>query len=616
MNETRSIRPESPAFEERLRVLKEAIPECFTEGKLDPDRLRELLVDTSLEEGPERYGLFWPGKREARSRAFKPSKMALHNASKEGVNDRKSKNLIIEGENLEVLKLLSKSYRGRVKLIYIDPPYNADEDRVYDDTFSESEIEFEKSSGLRSEDGSALVTNRKSSGRYHSKWLSMMYPRLLVAKDLLASDGVIFISIDDNEVSNLKSILDEVFGAENFEGIIHWRRRYNQPNDKKKLIALVAEFLVCYTRSKEKYKESGVGKLGLTGRFSNPDNDPRGDWASKPWKVGSDQGGSKYTITSPSGKKLEGEWMGDADTYAALLADNRIYFPKDGDGSPRKKYFKSEREEEGQCANNWWPHDRFGHNEEANDEVEALLGKRNIFSNPKPTKLLKNIVQLANASDDAIILDFFAGSGTTAQAVLELNEEDGGNRQFVLVQMPEATPEDSAAREAGYETIAEITKERVRRVIKKIETEKGKLSDRDRGFRVYKLAKTGFKEWRDYEGGSLEEYEKQLSLHLAETDDKAREEDLVAEIMLREGFPLDSTVERLEEGSLAVTRVESASSAHRLFVCLDEGFGRSLTVRTFEKLGIAQEDVFICLDSALSDEAKLRIRELCRLATI
>ena len=251
------------------------------------------------------------------------------------------------------------------------------------------------------------------------------------------------------------------------------------------------------------------------------------------------------------------------------------------------------------------------------------------FDFPKPLGLIKKIVQLAIQLDsdpdavdesledsDNIVVDFFAGSGTTAQAVLELNEEDSGNRQFILVQMPEVTPEDSEARKAGYETIAAITQERVRRAIKKIEKEQGKNSDRDRGFRVYKLSKTGFKDWRDFEGSSLDEYEKQLSLHLAETSDKAKEEDLIAEIMLREGFPLDSTIDRLEEGALVVTRVESSASAHRLFICLDTGFGRSLTVRTFEKLGIANEDVFICLDEALTDEAKLRIRELCRLATI
>jgi adenine-specific DNA-methyltransferase len=217
---------------------------------------------------------------------------------------------------------------------------------------------------------------------------------------------------------------------------------------------------------------------------------------------------------------------------------------------------------------------------------------------------------------DSIILDYFAGSGTTAQAVLELNEEDGGNRQFVLVQMPEPTPEDSEARKAGYETIAEITKERVRRVIKKLEEEKGKLSDRDRGFRVFKLAPTGFKKWTDYVGSSPEEYDKQLELHLADTDAKLKDSDLVTEIMLREGFPLDSKVEEKEEGELLVYRVESETSAHKLFVCLDDKIGAKLSTRAFDRLGVAQEDVFVCRDEVLSDQAKLRVRELCRLATV
>lgn len=262
----------------------------------------------------------------------------------------------------------------------------------------------------------------------------------------------------------------------------------------------------------------------------------------------------------------------------------------------------------------FWDHQYAGNTDNGTRDLLDLFSKK-VFDNPKPVQLIKRALEHASERD-SIILDFFAGSGTTAQAVLELNEEDGGHRQFILVQMPEPTPEDSEARKAGYKTIAEITKERVRRVIKKINKEKGKLSDQDRGFRVFKLGNTGFKQWKDYAGGSLEEYEKQLLLHLAETEEESKEDDLVAEIMLREGFPLDSRIERLEEGALTVSRVESDASAHRLFICLDSGFGRSLTVRTFEKLGVAPDDVFVCRDDSLSDEAKLRIRELCRLATV
>ena len=615
MNEMRSIRPASPAFDERLRILKETIPECFSEGKLDPDRLRELLGDSNLEEGPERYGLFWPGKREARARAFKPSKMALHRAPKEGVNEKKSKNLIIEGENLEVLKLLSKSYRGRIKMIYIDPPYNTGNDFVYDDKFAENPLDYEKRTGLRAEDGTALQTNRKSSGRYHSNWLSMMYPRLMLARELLCEDGVLFVSIDDYESPRLRDLLDEIFGSENFIASVVWQHSI-QPKGYVDRFSLHHNYLIIYGKT-DRFQVSSLERTESDNiNYRNPDNDPRGLWRPGDVRNALYRPNLIFSITTPSGKKISpppNGWRWSKETIAQKIKSGEIIFSEDETRIIRKIYLETV---DGRAPETIWFAKDVGSNRDAVSELKELFDNKVPFDTPKPKGLLLKAFQVAGLENDSIVLDFFAGSGTTAHAILELNEEDCGNRQFILVQMPEITPEDSEARTAGYETIAEITKDRIRRVIKKIEAEKGKLSDRDRGFRVYKLAKTGFKEWRDYEGGSLEEYEKQLSLHLAETDDKAREEDLVAEIMLREGFPLDSMVERLEEGSLAVTRVESTSSTHRLFVCLDEGFGRSLTVRTFEKFGIAQEDVFVCLDSALSDEAKLRIRELCRLATI
>jgi adenine-specific DNA-methyltransferase len=248
MRDQRSLRPESEALAERLRVLKETLPECFTEGRLDPDKLRETLGDDTLEEGLERYGLTWPGKREARTRAFKPSNMALHFAAGEGVNEDTSRNLIIEGENLEVLRLLQKAYRGRVKMIYIDPPYNTGTDFVYDDKFAESPLEYEKRTGLRAEDGTALQSNRKSSGRYHSNWLSMMYPRLLLAREMLIDDGLLFISIDDNELTNCSQVLEEIFGSENFVANIAWEKRYTRGNNARMFYS-VKDSILLYRKS-------------------------------------------------------------------------------------------------------------------------------------------------------------------------------------------------------------------------------------------------------------------------------------------------------------------------------------------------------------------------------
>jgi adenine-specific DNA-methyltransferase len=270
------------------------------------------------------------------------------------------------------------------------------------------------------------------------------------------------------------------------------------------MIGLVTEHIVVFSKNKDALKKSGVGKIALTGDFSNPDNDPRGPWASKPWKVGSDQSGSRYVIIHPSGEELDDEWMGDENTYKQLVADNRIVWPKRGSGTPRKKYFQSEREEEGQCATNWWPHDVFGHNQGANDEMTSLMGKKNIFSNPKPRELLNGLISISNAKQDAIILDFFSGSATTAHAVMQLNAEDGGKRQHIMVQIPERCDEKSEAFKAGYKTIAEIGKERIRRAGKKIleewqakqasstellklETENSGATAPDVGFRVLKI---------------------------------------------------------------------------------------------------------------------------------
>ena len=366
-----------------------------------------------------------------------------------------SENKIIHGDNLEALKALLPEYEGRVKCIYIDPPYNTGEENwVYNDNVNSPKIKkwLGQVVGKESED----LTR-------HDKWLCMMYPRLMLLQKLLSKDGVIFISIDDNEQANLKLICNEIFGAENFEGCIHWRRRHNQPNDKAKLIGLVAEFILVYANNSKRLKECGVGKIPLTGNFSNPDNDPKGDWASKPWKAGIGQGGSNYDIKSPDGQIFKETWLGDEKTYQQLLADGRIYFPKSRNGklgTPRKKYYRFEREEEGQSATNWWSHEMAGCNQDAADEIKAIFCEntnQKIFDTPKPSSLIEKIISLGN-DKNGIFLDSFAGSGTTAHAVLNMNKQDGGNRKFILVEM-----EDYAD---------SITAERVRRVIKGYKADK------------------------------------------------------------------------------------------------------------------------------------------------
>jgi adenine-specific DNA-methyltransferase len=359
-----------------------------------------------------------------------------------GLND----NLIIHGDNLIALKALLPSYAGKVKCIYIDPPYNiGNEDWVYND----------KVNSPMMKEWLGKVVDKDDLTR-HDKWLCMMMPRLKLLRDLLTEDGVICVSIDDVELGNLLALMDEVFGEQNREEIICWRRRHNQPNDKSKPIAKVAEFVVVYGRNLDYLKsQQAFHGITVTGKFSNPDNDPRGDWASKPWKAGTNQTGTRYTIYTPTGKKMTEEWLGTEETYRKYLEEKRMFFPRGGDGFPRKKYYKDEREEEGQVAHNFWGHEQFGSNQEASAEL-ADIGISD-FDNPKPVRLIKSILTIFS-DPNSIILDSFAGSGTTAHSTLVLNKEDGGKRTFILVEC-----EDYANK---------ITAERVRRVIKGVKSAK------------------------------------------------------------------------------------------------------------------------------------------------
>ena len=319
--------------------------------------------------------------------------------------DEATDGLLIKSENYQALHFIEQKYAGQVKCIYIDPPYNTGSDEfIYKDRYQKS------------------------------SWIAMMEERLKLSRELLKQDGVFFSSIDFNEIASIKLALENMFGSQSFEGLITWRRRHNQPNDKTKMIGLVSEYIISFARDSQALRKSGVGTIDITGKFSNPDNDPRGDWASKPWKVGSGQTGSYYTIITPIEKKYDEEWMGDEETFKVLLSDKRIIFPNNGNGLPRKKYFKSEREEEGQCASNWWHFDQFGHNASASQMMADLFGEKKYFDNPKPVELITGVLQVSGKKVP-LILDHFAGSGTTAHAVINLNRMDGDHRRFILVEM-------------------------------------------------------------------------------------------------------------------------------------------------------------------------------------
>ena len=535
-------------------------------------------------------------------------------------------NIFIEGDNLEVLKVLQKNYYGQIKMIYIDPPYNTGNDSfIYPDRFKEERGDYEERAGIKDAEG--LLTkdgffrkNSKDTGHFHSNWLCMMYPRLFLARNLLKEDGVIFVSIDDNEVHNLRMIMNEIFGEENFEGQIHWRRRHNQPNDPTKMIALVAEHILAYSKSKEKYKESGVGKVELTGKFSNPDNDPRGAWSSKPWKVGSDQSGTMYKIKTPTGKIYDEEWMGEELTFKDLLEDKRIIFPNSGNGPPRKKYFQSERQEEGQCATNWWPHDKFGHNQEANDELTGIFGAKNVFSNPKPSKLINNLITISNCKEDDIILDYFAGSCTTADAVMQLNAEDGGNRNFICIQLAEPLNPDDKEQKVAYEfctknklspNIAEIGKERIRRAGKKLKAENtGKLDfdggRLDLGFKVFRLAESNFKQWRETIKTG-EELKKQMEMFVDNKNKGAKPEDMLYEIILKNSrFDLNVPIKKKTFDGIDYYRLATEDSEKKdvdfEIVCLADKITQKLT----EKILKEAPQKFTCLDTAFTNNDQLK----------
>ncbi len=561
--------------EENYKKLAALFPDAVTETKdengntvraIDKDVLMQEINAKVVDDGQERYQFTWPDKRKAVALANAPIAKTLRFEKEKSVGrdgtpgGTDSENIYIEGDNLDALKLLQETYLGKVKMIYIDPPYNTGNDFIYEDDFSQKAEDYAENSGQTDEEGNRLVQNSESNGRFHTDWLNMLYPRLRIAKDLLTDDGVIFISIDDNEQENLKKICNEIFGKQNFEGHIHWRRRHNQPNDKTKMIGLVAEHILTYAKDSVYLKSVGVGKLDLTASFKNPDNDPNGPWASKPWKVGSDQSGSKYEIVTPTGKVLDGEWMGEEATYKKFLAEGRIYFPKGGDGMPRKKYYQFEREEEGQCATNWWPHEQFGNNQEANNQMAELFGIKNIFSNPKPVKLIRAMIKIANVNAYDICMDFFSGSATTAHALMELNAEERRNRKFILVQLPETPDKKSEAYKAGYKTICDIGEERIRRAGKKIKEETG--ADIDYGFRCFKVDSSNMKDVY-YKPSDVTQTE--LDLFTDNIKEDRTPEDLLIQVMLDLGVLLSSKV---EEEEIAGKKVFSVADGY-LMACFD-----------------------------------------------
>lgn len=538
-----------------LDVLYHICPQCFTESKdpktgevkhtVDFDKLRLLLGD-NVAEGDERYDFTWVGKRAALQEAAKPIRKTLRPCPEESVDWDNTKNLYIEGDNLEVLKLLQNSYMGKVKMIYIDPPYNTGNDFVYHDDFHQTKQDFDLFSGDVNEKGERLVKNTESNGRFHSDWCSMIYSRLMVARTLLTDDGVIFISIDDHEQRNLKNICDEVFGESNFIAQLVWERAYSPKNDAR-FISNSHDYVLMYAKELENFV---IGRLDRTeeanARYSNPDNDPRGVWKPSDMSVKTYNAESDYPITTPSGRVVEPPagrcWRLSRNAFRERLQDNRIWFGPDGDSVPSIKRFLTELKYEGMAPTSILFYKDVGHSQEGAKEVVALLDK-GIFDGPKPVRLMKRLFTLANLNKESLVLDFFSGSASTAHALMSFNLEKDKQCHFILVQLPEET--DDKAQKAGYINICEIGKERIRRAGKKIleeqKTKQGDLFSDDQkpldvGFRVFKCADSNMKDVYY----TPADYSQQLLLELEDNiKDDRNDLDLLFGCMLDWGVTLD-----------------------------------------------------------------------------
>ncbi|WP_418637599.1 site-specific DNA-methyltransferase [Winogradskyella sp.] len=567
---------------DNIEKLKQLFPEIVTEGKIDFKVLQDVLGE-DIEEEDEYYRFTWAGKAQARREAHKPSTGTLRPVREESVDWDTTENLYIEGDNLEVLKLLQKSYAGKVKMIYIDPPYNTGKDFVYKDNYKDNLKNYQEQTGQIDSDGNKLSTNSDSDGRYHSNWLNMMYPRLRLARNLLKDDGVIFMSIDDNEAHNLKKIADEIFGETNFESDIAWRRRHNQPNDKTKMVAKVSECILVYAKNTKYLKEKKT-YYGLPlsenriSDYTNSDNDPKGGWSSNPWKAAVGRGGSSYEIITKSGKVYTETWYGSKETFEEHIKNNRVHWTNDGDGYPRIKIYLDEAKLSGQAGINFFTHEKFGSNQEGSSELQDLMKEDGLFDNPKPTKLLKSLIKLATAKDGDIVLDFFSGSAGVGDSIYQLNEDENTKRKFILVQLPERTDEKSKAYKSGYKTITEIGKERIRRAAKKIAEENSEKA-KDLGFKVFKLDSSNIKGW----DGNPEDLEANLWDAVTNIKEDRTEEDVLYEILLKYGLDLTLPIEEKTIEGNTVFNVGLGA----LFICL----GDNLNSKVAEGIGKWKEEL-------------------------
>ncbi len=635
---------------DRIARLKELFPEVFTEGnKIDLDKVKEVFGE-AVEDGPERYSFTWAGKRDAIRMLQVSSATTLVPAKDESINFDTTENIFIEGDNFEVLNLLQKSYFGRIKMIYIDPPYNTGNDFIYPDNFADPLDYYLRLTGQKDSEGNLRTSNPETSGRFHSSWLSMMYPRLVLARSLLEEDGFILCAIDDVEISNLRKLMDEVFGEENHIATLVYDR--NRKNDAK-LFSVGHEYTIVHTQNKSSLTEAQVvlratkegvnevrqafddlrrqhnddwelvrkGLLELyatwsdddlrkpLARFTKVDEDgPYRDDRDISWPGG---GGPRYEVLHPvTGKPCKIPSRGwvypKKETMEERIAQGLIVFGVDENTIPsiRTNLFEKTTQVMRSVI--------FSYAQSSTQELLRLFDGDKVFDNPKSTSDIKRLIKYLT-SDDSIILDFFAGSCTTAQAIIDLNRTDKGNRRFIMVQLPEPTPEGSLAQQAGFKSISDIGKERIRRVINKMRKGQQPLKKEDLGFRVFKLAESNFQSWSGIKQSDPTEYLTQLDLFGDPLKKQWTEENIITEVAIKEGFGLNFRTERMKNiKSNSVFKVSDPDKDQGFLICLD----KSIDIDGLKPLNLSEKDTLFVRDLALTDETAANLALQCRLKTI
>lgn len=595
-------------FEMLSKMFPNALTETITgydDGKpiveraIDADVLRQEISCKVVEGKDERYQFTWPNKKKAVLLANTPIDKTLRPCRKESVDFDNTENLYIEGDNLEVLKLLHETYLGKVKMIYIDPPYNTGNDFVYEDDFTQSMDEYRENSGQFDDYGNRLVKNIDSNGRFHTDWLNMIYPRIKLAKELLADDGVLFISIDDGEAANLMKLCNDVMGEVNFVADLIWQKKFSRANDAT-YFSTMHDHILCYCKSSIALNNNGW-EIGLIPRedeipkgYSNPDNDPRGVWTSVILSAKSGSESLLYEIKTPIGRKVvppSGRfWSCSKDTFEKWKADNRIWFGINGDGVPRKKTFLSEVQQ-GLRPNTILFQDEVGNNQEAKQETKALFNGLGVFDGPKPVRLLKYLLRVANVHANDIILDFFSGSATTAHAVMELNAEKNEKCKFIMIQLPESTEEKSEAYKARYKNICEIGKERIRRAEKKI-ADKNPEAKFDGGFRVLKCDSSNMK---DVYYTPSETQQSFFDTYADNIKEDRTPEDLLFQVMLDLGVLLSS---KIEETTIAGKQVFNVADGF-LIACFDN----DVTEETVKAVAEKKPYYAVFRDSSMANDS-------------